>query len=121
MARIATTLTRSIIETQSGYSAATGEFSVLLAQIGQAGKMVSNDLRRAGLINILGMTGQINVQGEAVKKLDEIGNETFVKAFQHGGLVCAVASEEMEKPVKLTENRPHGKYMVLLDPLDGSS
>lgn len=121
MARIGTTLTRFIIETQAGYPAATGEFSALLAQIGLVGKMIANDLRRAGLINILGMTGETNVQGEAVKKLDAIANETFIKAFQYSGLVCALASEEMEKPVKLPENWPHGKYMLLFDPLDGSS
>ena len=121
MARIGTTLTRFIIETQSGYPAATGEFSALLAQVGLAGKMISNDLRRAGLINILGTTGTTNVQGEAVKKLDAIANETFVKVFQHSGLVCAMASEEMEKPLRMPENWPHGKYMLLFDPLDGSS
>ena len=121
MARIGTTLTRFIIETQAGYPAARGEFSALLAQIGLAGKMIANDLRRAGLINILGLTGATNVQGEAVKKLDEIANETFIKVFQYSGLVCALASEEMEKPVQLPENWPHGKYMLLFDPLDGSS
>jgi fructose-1,6-bisphosphatase I len=121
MARIGTTLTRFIIETQAGYPAATGEFSALLAQIGLAGKMVSNDLRRAGLINILGMTGETNVQGEAIKKLDAIANENVIKVFQYSGLVCALASEEMEKPVKLPENWPLGKYMLLFDPLDGSS
>ena len=121
MARIGTTLTRFIIETQAGYPAATGEFSALLAQIGLAGKMVANDLRRAGLINILGMTGETNVQGEAVKKLDAIANENVIKVFQYSGLVCALASEEMEKPVKLPENWPLGKYMLLFDPLDGSS
>ena len=121
MARIGTTLTRFIIETQAGFPAATGEFSALLAQIGLAGKMVANDLRRAGLINILGMTGETNVQGEAVKKLDAIANENFVKVFQYSGLVCALASEEMDKPVKLPENWPLGKYMLLFDPLDGSS
>jgi fructose-1,6-bisphosphatase I len=121
MARIGTTLTRFIIETQAGYPAATGEFSALLAQIGLAGKMVTNDLRRAGLINILGLTGETNVQGEAVKKLDAIANENVIKVFQYSGLVCALASEEMETPVKLPENWPLGKYMLLFDPLDGSS
>ena len=121
MSRIGTTLTRFIIETQAGYPAATGEFSALLAQIGLAGKMVANDLRRAGLINILGLTGETNVQGEAVKKLDAIANETFIKVFQYSGLVCALASEEMAKPVHFPENWPHGKYMLLFDPLDGSS
>jgi fructose-1,6-bisphosphatase I len=83
--------------------------------------MIAQDLRRAGLINILGVTGETNVQGEAVKKLDEIANDTFLKVFQSSGLVCALASEEMEKPVSLPENWPHGKYMLLFDPLDGSS
>src|SRR5207247_2153453 len=121
MGRSGITLTRFIIETQAGYPAATGEFSALLAQIGLAGKLIAHDLRRAGLINILGTTGAANVQGEVVKKLDAIANETFVKVFQYGGLVCALASEEMEKPVQLPENWPHGKYMLLFDPLDGSS
>ncbi len=115
------TLTRYIIQTQAACPGATGEFSALMAQIGLVGKMIAQDLRRAGLINILGVTGETNVQGEAVKKLDEIANETFLKVFQYSGLVCALASEEMEKPVNLPENWPHGKYMLLFDPLDGSS
>src|SRR5438445_8091322 len=119
--RTGITLTRFILETRAGDPAATGEFSVLLAQIGLAGKLIAHDLRRAGLINILGTTGGVNVQGEAVKKLDEIANETFIKVCQDSGLVCALASEEMEKPLQLPENWPRGKYMLLFDPLDGSS
>jgi fructose-1,6-bisphosphatase I len=115
------TLTRHIIQSQAAHPGATGEFSALMAQIGLVGKMIANDLRRAGLINILGTTGTTNVQGETVKKLDEISNEAFLKVFQYSGLVCALASEEMEKPVQLPENWPHGKYMLLFDPLDGSS
>src|SRR2546426_422755 len=72
MGRTGITLTRFIIETQAGHPAASGEFSALLAQIGLAGKLITHDLRRAGLINILGTTGGTNVQGEAVKKLDAI-------------------------------------------------
>jgi fructose-1,6-bisphosphatase I len=121
MSRTGMTLTRFIIETQAGFPAATGEFSALLAQIGLAGKRIAQDLRRAGLIDIYGLTGETNIQGEAVKKLDELANETFVQAFQYSGLVCALASEEMEKLVHLPENWPHGKYMLLFDPLDGSS
>ena len=115
------TLTRHIIQSQAAHPGATGEFSALMSQIGLVGKMIANDLRRAGLINILGTTGNTNVQGETVKKLDEISNEAFLKVFQYSGLVCALASEEMEKPVHLPENWPHGKYMLLFDPLDGSS
>ncbi len=120
MARIGTTLTRFLIETQAGSPAVQGEFPALLAQIGLAGKMIAHDLRRAGLINILGLTGATNVQGEAVKKLDDIANKTFVNVFRHGGQVCALASEEMEQPLYLPENLPLGTYMLLFDPLDGS-
>ena len=115
------TLTRHIIQSQATHPGATGEFSSLMAQIGLVGKMIANDLRRAGLINILGTTGNTNVQGEVVKKLDEISNEAFLKVFQYSGLVCALASEEMDKAVQLPENWPTGKYMLLFDPLDGSS
>src|SRR3989454_2932631 len=121
MGRTGTTLTRFIIETRAGDPAATGEFSALLAQIGLAGKLIAHDLRRAGLINILGATGATNVQGEAVQKLDECASATFIKVCQDSGLVCALASEEMERPLQLPENWPRGKYMLLFDPLDGSS
>ncbi len=114
-------LSRFIIEKQRAYPEGTGEFSILLTQIGMVGKMIANDLRRAGLINILGSTGEINVQGETVKKLDEIANDTFVKVFHHSGLVSILASEEMEKPLQLPHQWSHGKYMLLFDPLDGSS
>ena len=115
------TLTRYIIEKQAAHPGATGEFSALMTQIGLVGKLIAQDLRRAGLINVLGVTGETNIQGEAVKKLDKLANETFIKVFQYSGLVCALASEEMDRPVHLPENWPHGKYMLLFDPLDGSS
>ncbi len=121
MAQLPVTLNRFIIEKQAAHPAATGEFSVLLTQIGLVGKMIAQDLRRAGLINILGATGETNVQGEVVKKLDEISNDTFVKVFKYSGIVCALASEELEKPMLVPENWPHGKYILLFDPLDGSS
>jgi fructose-1,6-bisphosphatase I len=121
MGQFSLTLERFITRKQAAYPGATGELSGLLAQIGLAGKLIAQDLRRAGLTNILGTTGEINVQGETVKKLDEIANETFLKVFDHSGLVCALASEEMEKPVLFPENWPKAKYMLLFDPLDGSS
>jgi fructose-1,6-bisphosphatase I len=115
------TLSRFIIQSQASHPGATGEFSSLLTQIGLVGKLISYDLQRAGLINILGTTGETNVQGETVKKLDALANDDFVKVFQHSGYVCALASEEMEKPIVVPGNWPHGKYMLLFDPLDGSS
>jgi fructose-1,6-bisphosphatase I len=121
MAEFPVNLSRFIIEQQAGHPAATGEFSMLLTQIGLVGKLISRDLRRAGLINILGSTGKTNVQGETVKKLDQIANETFLRAFERSGLVSLLASEEMEKAVPLSQHWPKGKYMLLFDPLDGSS
>jgi len=121
MGQFPLTLSRFITQKTEAHPGATGEFAGLLSQIGLVGKLIAQDLRCAGLIDILGTTGVINVQGETVKKLDEIANETFLKAFHQSGLVCALASEEMEKPVLLPENWPQAKYMLLFDPLDGSS
>src|SRR5574338_1300658 len=121
MGKFPVNLSRFIIEQQAGHPAATGEFSVLLTQIGMVGKIMSRDLRRAGLINILGTTGETNVQGETVKKLDQIANETFLRAFEHSGLVSMLVSEEMEKAKPLSQHWPKAKYMLLFDPLDGSS
>ena len=121
MGQFPLTLSRFILQNKASHHGATEEFAILLTQIGLVGKLIAQDLRRAGLINILGMTGDTNVQGETVKKLDTIANDTFVKVFQHSGFVCALASEEMEKPITLPGNWPHGKYMLLFDPLDGSS
>jgi fructose-1,6-bisphosphatase I len=121
MGQFPLTLSRFITQNPEAHPGATGEFAGLLSQIGLVGKLIAQDLRCAGLIDILGTTGVINVQGETVKKLDEIANETFLKAFHQSGLVCALASEEMEKPVLLPENWPQAKYMLLFDPLDGSS
>jgi len=121
MGQFPLTLSGFITQKPAAHSGAAGEFAGLLTQVGLVGKLIAQDLRLAGLINILGTTGRINVQGETVKKLDEIANETFRKVFHHSGLVCALASEEMEKPVLLPENWPQTKYMLLFDPLDGSS
>jgi fructose-1,6-bisphosphatase I len=121
MGQFPLTLSRFIAQEQVAHPGTSGELTGLLTQIGLVGKLIAQDLRRAGLIDILGATGEINVQGEAVRKLDEIANETFVTAFHQSELVCALASEEMEKPVLLQENWPQAKHMLLFDPLDGSS
>ncbi|MES4787206.1 MAG: fructose-bisphosphatase class I, partial [Nitrospiraceae bacterium] len=89
-------------------------------------KMIAGDIRRAGLIDILGVTGETNIQGEVVQKLDQRANETFVRVFESfGGGVKAVVSEEMEKPWEvgghMTVQNRDWKYGVFIDPLDGSS
>ena len=121
MGKFPLTLSRFIIEGQAGHREASGEFSLLLTQIGLVGKLIARDLQRAGLLNILGTTGDTNVQGETVKKLDQIANDTFIRTFEHGRLVSMLASEEMEKPLPLSQHWPKGKYMLLFDPMDGSS
>lgn len=121
MGKFPITLSRFIIEHQAGYPEATGEFSILLTQIGLVGKLIARDLRRAGLLNILGSTGETNVQGEVIKKLDQLANDTFLRVFEHSGLVSILASEEMEQPLALAQHWPRAKYMLLFDPLDGSS
>lgn len=121
MGKFPVTLSRFIIEQQAGHPEATGEFSLLLTQVGLVGKLIARDLRRAGLLDILGTTGETNVQGETIKKLDQIANDTFLQTFEYSGLVSMLASEEMEKPKPLSQNWPKGKYLLLFDPLDGSS
>lgn len=96
-------------------------FTTLLSHVGLVGKLLSRDLRLAGLLDVLGTSGDTNVQGEAVKKLDQIANETCVQVFQRSDVVCALASEEMEKPVIVSKPGQQAPYMVLFDPLDGSS
>jgi len=108
-------------EEQKSRSGVDHEFIALMSQIGLVGKMIAKEVARAGLVDVLGLTGAINVQGEAVQKLDQFANETFIRVFENSGLVCMLASEEMEKPFQLLEKNSRGKYVLLFDPLDGSS
>ncbi|HEX9637765.1 MAG TPA: class 1 fructose-bisphosphatase [Acidobacteriota bacterium] len=116
---IGTRLHRFIFEQEQQHPGASGELSLLLSQLGLAGKRIARALSRAGLMDILGTTGEVNVQGEVQQKLDAIANEIFLDSFAFGQLVPVVVTEEMEAPARLAENR--GKYVVFLDPLDGSS
>ncbi len=115
------TLSRFIAEQHTGQPEQTSDRISLLTHIGLVGKLLAHDLRRAGLINILGATGETNVQGEVVKKLDELANDTFLRVFERCKLVSLLASEEMEHAFPLPQHWPQGKYMLLFDPLDGSS
>lgn len=115
------TLTRFIIERQAQHPGATGEFSTLLSQIATAAKVIANEMMRAGLVDILGLTGEINVQGEAVRKLDEFANSVFLSVMEYSQLVCEIVSEEMEGAVRLSQSCRGRKYSLFLDPLDGSS
>jgi fructose-1,6-bisphosphatase I len=115
------TLTRFIMERQAQHPEATGEFSVLLSQIATAAKIIASEMRRAGLVGILGLTGETNVQGEAVRKLDEFANSVFLSVMEYSQLVCEIVSEEMEGAARLSRSCKGRKYSLLIDPLDGSS
>ena len=116
------TLGQFIIEKQSDFPFAKGELSRLLRDIGIATKIVNREVNKAGLADILGDTGDNNVQGEQVKKLDVFANEQFIAALSVGGEVCAIASEENEELIPVTnEQSKNAKYVVAFDPLDGSS
>jgi fructose-1,6-bisphosphatase I len=121
MAQPPLTIEQFLVENQAASSGEADALTALFSAIGLVGKSLARDLRVAGLLNILGTTGETNVQGETVKKLDEIANETFVRTLQQGGVACALASEEMEKPVMISRQGRRSPYMVLFDPLDGSS
>ena len=119
------TLYRHIIEQERKYPEATGELSDLLADIALACKLISLEVNRAGLIDILGFAGTENVHGEEVKKLDEFAHETLVRAMEASGHLCAIASEESENFIPVSEKymgiRPLNRYICHFDPLDGSS
>ena len=117
-----TTLGEFIVENQKDFPFATGELSQLLTSIRLAAKVVNREINKAGLADILGAMGSKNVQGEAQQKLDIIANDTFMRALRSMGQVCGVASEEEEHFVAFDDDiHSDARYVVLMDPLDGSS
>ncbi|MEO7501576.1 MAG: class 1 fructose-bisphosphatase [Gemmatimonadaceae bacterium] len=115
------TIERFIIEQEKLHPEATGELSGVLYDMGLAAKMIANKVRSAGLADILGATDDRNVQGEIQEKLDVIANEIIIKAVDHSGRLCAMASEEEPGIIGIPERFRCGKYCLLFDPLDGSS
>jgi fructose-1,6-bisphosphatase I len=115
------TIDRFIIEQERLHPEATGELSGILYDMALAAKMISSKVRRAGLADILGSTEHENVQGEIQQKLDVFANDTIIKAMDHGGRLCAMASEEEPDIIPIPDQFRCGKYVLLFDPLDGSS
>ncbi len=115
------TIDRFIIEQERQFPEATGELSGVLYDIALAAKMIANKVRSAGLADILGAEGTENVQGEQQQKLDVIANDIIVKAMDHGGRLCAMASEEEPDIIQIPDRFKCGKYVLTFDPLDGSS
>jgi fructose-1,6-bisphosphatase I len=118
----AKTLGQFIIEKQADFPYAKGELSRLLRDIGIAAKIVNREVNKAGLMDILGHAGSINIQGESQQKLDVYADQQFIAALKCGGECCIVASEEHEDIIRLdTDISTNAKYIVAIDPLDGSS
>ncbi len=115
---IGTTLDRFIKRFQDDFPYATGELSQLLRDIALAGKVVNREVNKAGLVNISGSIGSENIQGEDQQKLDVLANIRFIRALTAGGEAGAIISEEDESVIDLHNN---GKYIIAIDPLDGSS
>lgn len=115
------TISRHIMEQQRKFPDAQGDFSGLLTEITLAAKLIARDVRKAGLVNILGLTGSENVHGERVTKLDEYSNRVLHEILGRSGYLCVMASEEAHSILTIPEGYPYGKYVFLFDPLDGSS
>ncbi len=115
------TLERYIIEQERKHPEATGALSRILSDLSIAAKIISREVNKAGLVEILGFTGDTNVHGESVKKLDIYAHDMLFKAMDHGGQLCIMASEEEEDIIHIPHHFEIGKYVLLFDPLDGSS
>ena len=115
---VGTTLREHVLHGMSAAVGATGEFTSLLNHVSLAIRIINSRVRAAGLADLLGYTGETNVQGEAVQKLDAFSNEVLINVLERSGHCGVIASEELDEAM-LAEH--HGKYVVLFDPLDGSS
>ena len=116
------TLSQHVLQQFSDFTTQAQDVSAIMNRIALAAKLVSRRLSKAGLMaGALGFTGETNVQGESVKKMDVYANDVFISVFKRSGLVCRLASEEMEQPYYIPENCPIGRYTLLYDPIDGSS
>lgn len=116
-----TTLTQFIIEEQRRVVGATGDFTSLLNDIVTAIKVISNTVNKGDLMGVLGSAGSENIQGETQKKLDVITNDVMLRSNEWAGHLAAMASEEMEDIFLIPSQFPRGKYLLVFDPLDGSS
>ncbi len=115
------TIGRHLVEQERQQPGATGAFTALLWDLTIAFKIISREVNKAGLVDIVGLTGEENVHGEQVQKLDEFAHYTLYKAMDHGGQLCAMASEEEPHVMRIPKKFKKGKYVLVFDPLDGSS
>lgn len=115
------TLDSHISEQELRYPKSTGRFTQLMHDLTLAVRMISREVRRAGLNDILGLTEDTNIHGEQVKKLDVFSNEMIIRTMDHGGHLAVIASEEEDEIFHIPDKFPKGQYVLVFDPLDGSS
>jgi len=115
------TIGRHLVEQQKNFADSTGDFTSLMWDLTIAFKVISTEVNKAGLLDVLGLTGETNVHGEGVKKLDIFAHDTIFKSMDHGGHLCLMASEESADILPIPAQFKKGKYILLFDPLDGSS
>ncbi len=115
------TISRFLVDQERRYPEATGAFTDLLGDIALAAKVIGREVNKAGLVDILGAAGDENVHGELVQKLDVFANNVMYRALDHTGHVACLASEENETFIPIPDKFPAGEYVVIYDPLDGSS
>jgi len=115
------TITQHILEQQRKNPEATGGFTTLLNELIVAAKVISREVNKAGLADILGATGRTNVQEEQVQKLDVFANQVIIERMQHVGQLCCMGSEENADLIDIPSQYPKGGYIIVFDPLDGSS
>ncbi len=115
------TIGRHLVEQEKDFPKATGEFTSLLWDLTIAFKIISNEVNNAGLGQTLGLAGFENVHGEEVRKLDVFAHDMIFRAMDHGGHLCLMASEESPDVIPIPKKFKKGKYVLLFDPLDGSS
>jgi fructose-1,6-bisphosphatase I len=116
-----TTVQQHILDEERLHPGATGDFTALLTSLTLAAKIISREVNKAGLVKILGDTGEVNVHGESVQRLDEFAQQTICRAMGHNGHLCVMASEESADIIPLPGESKKGKYVLMFDPLDGSS
>jgi len=115
------TVTEHLLQHQKKSPMATGRFTLLLNELILSAKLISREVTKAGLVDVLGFTGETNVQGEKVRKLDEFANNVLIHRLRRSGVLCAMASEENGDLIQVSGDLPHGDYILIFDPLDGSS
>lgn len=118
---IGMTVTEHILMKQRENPEATGAFTELLSELTVAAKIISRDVNKAGMVDILGYAGHENIYGEEVQKLDEFANRTIIERMCHIGQLCVMASEENADIIQIPSKYPKGNYVLIYDPLDGSS